>query len=480
MDSQRVASFVSHYVQELRAGNAAIFAGAGMSVDAGYVDWRRLVEPLAVDIGLDVSKETDLVAVAQYHFNAHGLQRGKINRVLVENFCSGLTPRENHRILARLPIRTYWTTNYDDLIERALGQAGKMADVKHTEAQLAITKPLRDAVVYKMHGDFDHVDQAVLIKDDYEKYSSKRGLFLNALTGDLVSKTFLFVGVSFSDPNLDYVLSKVRSTLGGNQRPHFCLMRTYKKSSTDTEDDYRNSVTRQKLFIDDLKRFGITTILVEEYGEITDILLRIDREYRRRTIFVSGSAEDFSPWDKDSVSTFLRDLSKVLVQRGYRIVTGLGVGVGDPIVTGAIEEVYRGRAGHLEESLVMRPFPRSNPDAEERNKSWDRYRREMLGISGACLVLFGNKLVDGKLVPANGVRSEVEIARSDGIPVIPIGATGYMAREIWEEMSGDLDRHYTKCSDDIRSSFGRLGNEVSSPDELISPILEFLSTLSSN
>lgn len=27
---------------------------------------------------------------------------------------------ENHRIIARLPISTYWTTNYDSLIEDAL------------------------------------------------------------------------------------------------------------------------------------------------------------------------------------------------------------------------------------------------------------------------------------------------------------------------------------------------------------------------
>lgn len=44
-----------------------------------------------------------------------------------------------------------------------------------------------------------------------------------------------------------------------------------------------------------------------------------------------------------------------------------------------------------------------------------------------------NKVVDGTTVPANGVREEIAIARAQGKPVIPIGATGHVAREVWEE-----------------------------------------------
>lgn len=73
-----------------------------------------------------------------------------------------ITP--NHRILARLPISTYWTTNYDKLVEKALEDAGKRPDVKYTDDQLALTVPHRDAVVYKMHGDISEPAKAVLIK----------------------------------------------------------------------------------------------------------------------------------------------------------------------------------------------------------------------------------------------------------------------------------------------------------------------------
>lgn len=125
-------------------------------------------------------------------------------------FPSLASPSENHAILARLPIRTCWTTNYDKLIETALTDARKTPDVKHVDSQLPVTKPKRDAVLYKMHGDVDHPQDAVLTRDDYEAYGGKHLGFVNALVGDLTGKTFLFIGFSFLDPNLDHVLSQLR------------------------------------------------------------------------------------------------------------------------------------------------------------------------------------------------------------------------------------------------------------------------------
>jgi hypothetical protein len=42
------------YLAELVEGNAAIFVGAGLSVPAGYVDWRALLRPLLKDLDLNI------------------------------------------------------------------------------------------------------------------------------------------------------------------------------------------------------------------------------------------------------------------------------------------------------------------------------------------------------------------------------------------------------------------------------------------
>jgi len=39
--------FIRDFLKEVREDNAAIFAGAGLSAPAGYVNWRDLLRPLA-------------------------------------------------------------------------------------------------------------------------------------------------------------------------------------------------------------------------------------------------------------------------------------------------------------------------------------------------------------------------------------------------------------------------------------------------
>ena len=166
--NREVSSFVDKYVKEIKTNNAAMFIGAGFSKSAGYVDWRNLLRGVAEDLGLNVDKEYDLVSLAQYCYNKNG-NRSLINDTIFNEFSKEKDIDENHRIIARLPILTYWTTNYDSLIEDALNDANRIVDVKYSNKHLSLTKPHRDAIVYKMHGDKSNPDEAILIKDDYEQ-----------------------------------------------------------------------------------------------------------------------------------------------------------------------------------------------------------------------------------------------------------------------------------------------------------------------
>src|SRR3984893_9711779 len=270
MSHDPIDSFIETYVQALHEQNAAIFAGAGFSIPAGMVDWKGLLKDIARDIGLDVKKEADLVSVAQFHVNERG-GRHRINQALIHEFAVRSKSTVNHELLASLPIQTYWTTNYDSLIEDSLRAHGKTPDVKTTVENLATTVPRRDAVVYKMHGDVSQPDKAVVTKDDYESYESYRHLFSTALRGDLVSKTFLFIGFSFNDPNLNYVLSRIRVLLGENRREHYCLLRRVKRTDFRKQAAFEYARAKQDLQVRDLKRYGIVGLLVEDYEHYTDV-----------------------------------------------------------------------------------------------------------------------------------------------------------------------------------------------------------------
>ena len=167
--------FLREFTKELHSRNAAAFIGAGFSMSAGYVNWHELLKGVVTDLGLDPKKEHDLVSVAQYSVNKAGGNRNGLTRTILHSIGVARKPTRGHRILADLPIHTFWTTNYDTLIETSLEDAKKVPDVKHTLEQLSTTRPDRDVIVYKMHGDVGDPTSAVICKDDYERYPFKMG-----------------------------------------------------------------------------------------------------------------------------------------------------------------------------------------------------------------------------------------------------------------------------------------------------------------
>ena len=297
-----------------------------MSKATGYVDWAELLSDIAQELGLQIDKEYDLISLAQYHVNEKS--RAKLNKKIITEFVEENELTDNHRILARLPISTYWTTNYDTLIENALKEANKRADVKYDVAQIFNTRPKRDAVIYKMHGDIAHPGKAILTKQDYEKYHVTHEAFISALTGDLTTKTFLFIGFSFTDPNLDYVLSRINVRYHDDKRDHYCFIKRPKLGEKGSEDqvEFEYSTRKQRLMIGELKRYGIQALLIDEYSQITKILEEIENRFRKRTIFISGSADEYGEWNRLEAQEFIHKLSKNIVSLGFRVVNGFWLG----------------------------------------------------------------------------------------------------------------------------------------------------------
>lgn len=434
---------ISKYTQAIREGNASIFAGAGLSRTSGYVDWKNLLKPLANEVGLTIEKENDLLLVAQYCRNEAGT-RGRINQEILNAFNAEVGENQNIEIIARLPISTYWTTNYDKLIEKELEKKNRRADVKMDSDQLSTILYKRDAVVYKMHGDVDHPAQAVLTKDDYILYDKRRPLFRTILKGDLISKRFIFIGFSFEDPNLDYILGQIHALLDENVTEHYCFFRRVQKSDYSKDEDYGYEKARQKLRVKDLERYGIRTVFVNDYSEITEILSDIEHAVKKNHVFISGSADDYAGWRKDKAEELARKISESLVKNNFRITSGFGQGIGSSVINGALDEIYRSKYKHIDEYLCLRPFPQGIIDPIERQNRFKQYREDMIIDTGVAVFLFGNKkdLTDSsKIIAAPGCWEEFVLARDNGNIIIPIGSTGFMARNIFDEIKANVDKY---------------------------------------
>ena len=441
--SRNSENFIHNFTKAIRQQSAAVFCGAGLSRPSGFVDWKLLLKPLAEEIGLDVDKENDLVSVAQFYRN-ESVTRAEINQSIIDAFNKKVAINENIKILTRLPISTYWTTNYDKLLEQGFEEANRKADIKISSDQLAFTIPDRDVVLYKMHGDVEHPSQAVLTKDDYELYDNKHPLFRIALKGDLVSKTFLFIGFSFEDPNLEHILSQIHSLLNENVRTHYCFFRRVQEKDYNDSRDYGYDKAKQDLREKDLKRYGIRTIFVDDYSEITEILHRIETHIRTNNIFISGSAEVFrGSWSKNSAENFVFKLASTLVRNNFKITSGFGLGIGSSVVNGALYDIYNSKHKHINEYLCLKPFPQNISNSEELKKLYSKYRRDMISENGVAIFVFGNKKVadsngDEDIINADGCREEFEIAMEQKCLLIPVGSTGFMAEELLYEMKSNI------------------------------------------
>lgn len=437
----RQSTFIKKYTKAINDGCAAVFAGAGLSVPSGYTNWKELLRPLAEEIGLSIDKEYDYLAIAQYYYNMYGNRAG-INDTILQAFTKEVKKNDSLRIITRLPIDIYWTTNYDHLLEDSLKDNGRKPDIKIDNENLAINTRDCAAIVYKMHGDVQFPNNTILIKEDYETYRIYREPFTTILKGHLLSRTFLFLEFSFEDPNLNSILSWIKNLLGSNVREHYCLFEKVSIKQGEKEEDFSYRKAKQDLIVDDLKRYGIQAVLLDSYSEIPVILKKIEKQCNINNIFVSGSISlNSEKWTIDSAKVFAANLSQTLVAEGMHITSGYGLELGSAIITGVLNEVRYRKYAHFDEYLKLYPFPqpKSGEDAQEL---WYDYRKDIIKNCGVTVFLFGNKAdKDGVSIVANGMLDEYEISRTQNSILIPIASTGGTAEIIYNKMYKNKDSY---------------------------------------
>ena len=97
----------------------------------------------------------------------------------------------------------YYTTNYDNFIERALQKSGRKVHI--TSSELNISHDRSRVEVVKFHGDFNSPDQMVVTESQYMERMRLESPMDFKLRGDILGRAVLFVGYSFRDPNVDYI-----------------------------------------------------------------------------------------------------------------------------------------------------------------------------------------------------------------------------------------------------------------------------------
>jgi hypothetical protein len=243
----------------LRDGEVIPFLGAGANLcdRPAEATWElgrfppsssELAKSLADRSRYPVPDDLDLLRVSQYVDSILG--EGQLYRHLHAAFDSDYPPTSLHRLVARLPALLrergrpqllLLTTNYDDLVERALADAGERFDVLWYEAKkgplqgrflhrlpdgevIPVERPNKytrlvpdeRTVVLKLHGAIDRADlkrdSYVITEDNYIDYmvSGDVGEQIPvSLRERMASSHFLFLGYSMRDWNLRVILNRI-------------------------------------------------------------------------------------------------------------------------------------------------------------------------------------------------------------------------------------------------------------------------------
>ena len=470
-------TYLDIMVEEIKKGYLSIFAGAGLSNNSGFVDWKGLMKPIVNQLG--INPNVDLTAAAQYYVNEYG--RHGIN-TLINNEFNKSNQQQNSilDILAKIPIKSYWTTNYDSLIEDTLTQKGKVVDVKITQEQFKYHKPNVDATIYKMHGDKNHPDDVVLTKDDYETYDNTRSVFTKALSVELISHTFLFIGFSFSDPNLDRIISIVRHTFEHKSpKHHYCFMRMVQKKDYNNIVQYNHDYNYQSLRIRDMRKYGIQTILVTDFSQINSMLKYIKFKITANNIFIAGTYSNVLLRDTAD-AYFIENLAKKLVTNGYKIMTGFGENVGNYILLGAYSgALEKNNSININNYINIHPIISFKNDNEKKD-DFSRIREMLIEQCGFFLTMFGKTEFNKNFISSNdgtkdyqlekelendGVYQEYRIAKQLGKMIIPLGFTEHTSKYIYNEYKDQFNYIHTDYkSTGIRKLFSCLENMSNNTD----------------
>ncbi len=205
-----------------------IGAGVSMSVSRRGPSWGELVEQAALDLGfqdpaLARVRGTDL-QILEYYKHKHSGQIAKITNWLVKRMDISDDELSKSTVLSSLAdlnrCSVFYTTNYDDYLERALRLSNRTVHVVAVESEMGGTGA--EVEVVKFHGDWDHPAKIVLTESDYESRLRLEDPLDLRLRSDLLGRTLLFVGYSFRDPNVSYLFrlfTEGRALDGGSPGP---------------------------------------------------------------------------------------------------------------------------------------------------------------------------------------------------------------------------------------------------------------------
>jgi len=346
-------------IQACLAGDCVLYAGAGLSAQAGYPTWQPFVEDLLkwsredrdppIDAGFAESLQAALRGgqvdpVADSLVSAIG--RDQVMKRLTETFGGERRIPETHRALKRIPLCAALTTNFDTLFERTYPEAADRVFTPRDADRLIELLGRRTFFISKLYGSLSAPETVLFGPADYTDTVARNLTFSRFMEGLFVSRTLFFVGAGLA--GIETYLSGL-TFRGQMTRPHYALV-----AVTDAGWRAKGDLLR--------RRYGIEVVAYTA-GRGFDEVPRFLEQVAQRTSAVSIESSAAPGVSRGARSQGVRklhltnigpfpDLSLDL-QSDWNVILGDN-GVGKSSILKAIAACFCGKDGEVYAARLVR------------------------------------------------------------------------------------------------------------------------------
>ena len=214
-------SHIKDIQKAAREENLVVFVGAGVSNNSGVPVWNKLTDAFKGELPEFARNVNDDLKLAQIYKTTYPAKFLETVRTVLKD--GEIVPNAIHNAILDLKPCHIITTNYDDLIEQACKERFELYQTVSSDEDM--TAIPNTHIIVKMHGDYSK-GNIVLAEEDYYDYSRNFPLLRAFVLSLLASKTVLFIGFSFNDINLKYILREIQTVLCRKMRPVYMLTDT--------------------------------------------------------------------------------------------------------------------------------------------------------------------------------------------------------------------------------------------------------------
>jgi translation initiation factor 2B subunit (eIF-2B alpha/beta/delta family) len=277
--------------KKLSQGELAVFIGAGVSRKyknlPGIPSAGELIDIFASKFSYIkndsqyIDKSLRFENACKKIKNTNG-ERELISIIMKEVNNPIIRPLPAHTLLAKLPFSSYFSTNWDTLLETACTNVSGHYPVIYEDKHVALLKNA-DTPIIKLHGCISNPDSIVATIDDYKPFKENKPL-IDAITKvNLASKTILFLGYTLKDSDFNELYNDLYSILGQKYmgRHMAIIVEPSDKEISDWENkgitlvnhdltDFLNELASTSKGCNDLGSYHIKSIYLKELHNVTD------------------------------------------------------------------------------------------------------------------------------------------------------------------------------------------------------------------